>query len=83
MRNIPFPRIISNPHSVIVGTDAEDNLVVEPSTLAADIRAAATVSVDVPDRSAIDAEEIPQAARADVYAHIDFVSRFFVSTEKE
>lgn len=83
MRNIPFPRIISNPHSVIVGTDAEDNLVVEPSTLAADIRAAATVSVDVPDRSAIDAEEIPQAARADVYAHIDFVPDFVPVPEKE
>ncbi len=77
IRNIPFPR------TVIVGNDAEHNLVVEPSTLAVDIRAAATVSVDAPDRSAIDAEDIPQAARADVYAHIDFVPDFVPVPEKE
>ena len=67
MRNIPLPR------TVRVGTDAEHNLVIEPSTLADDIRAAATVAVDVPDRHAIDAEEIPQAARSDLYAPIDFL----------
>lgn len=77
IRNIPFPR------NVVVGNDAEHNLVVESSTLAADIRAAATVSVDVPERSAIDAEEIPQAARADVYVHIDFVPDFVPVPEKE
>lgn len=77
MRNIPFPR------AVIVGADAEHNLAIEPSTLAADIRAAATVSVDVPDRHAIDAEEIPQAARSDLYAPIDFLEAPPVSHKKE
>lgn len=99
-----IPRTPARPslRDVIVGNDAEHNLVVEPAvyldlvdrhpstppgapfpapvitrnldTLAEDIRKAATVSVDVPDRRHIDAAEIPRNAPSDVYAPVDFLS---------